>query len=115
MNYREILLGAFLFIIGQSVVWVQVNGPIIWPWAKEFRWILMLVGVPITWFFMEATRHVVTGFDGEFWPSRFISFVMGIIVFTAFTALFKGEGVNAKTAVSLLLAFGIICIQLFWK
>jgi len=115
MDYKNILYGALFFILGQAVVWIQINGPIIWTWAKEWRWALMLVGVPITWFFMEGTRYLVEGFNGSFWPSRFISFSMGILIFTLFTWLFRGEGVSLKTAVSLVLALGIICTQLFWK
>jgi hypothetical protein len=115
MDYRNILYGALFFILGQMAVWIQINGPIIWQWAKDWRWALMLVGIPITWFFMEGTQLLVNGFDGAFWPSRFISFAMGILVFTLFTYLFRGEGITIKTALSLLLAVGIISIQLFWK
>ena len=49
------------------MVWVQVNGPIIWPWAKKYKLLLMLCGVPITYLFMEATRLAVGGFEGLFW------------------------------------------------
>ena len=75
----------------------------------------MLCGIPITYLFMEGTRIAVAGFDGLFWPGRFVSFVSGIIIFTAMTYLFRGEAVNLKTATCLLLAFSIILIQLFWK
>jgi hypothetical protein len=44
-----------------------------------------------------------------------VSFVSGIVIFTAMTYLFRGEGVSAKTATCLVLAFSIIFIQLFWK
>ena len=115
MDYKNILYGALFFILGQAVVWIQINGQLIWQWAKDWRWPLMLLGVPITWLFMEGTRYLVEGFNGEFWPSRFISFSMGILIFTLFTWLFRGEGINIKTATSLVLAAGIICIQLFWK
>lgn len=115
MNYKLIIISALLFVLGQSLVWIQVNGPIIWPVAKTYRWVLMILGVPITWLFMEATRIAVTGFEGEFWPARFVSFVSGIIIFTAFTYMFRGETVTAKTATCLVLAFGIIFIQIFWK
>jgi hypothetical protein len=115
MNYRLIIFSILLFIVGQGMVWIQVNGPIIWPWAKKYKLLLMLFGVPITFLFMEATRLAITGFDNLFWPGRFVSFVCGIAIFTAFTYFFRGEGISIKTAVSLLLAFGIISIQLFWK
>jgi hypothetical protein len=64
---------------------------------------------------MLATEYVVKGFNGAFWPGRFMSFTAGIIIFTVMTYVFKSEGINAKTAVSLVLAFTLILVQLFWK
>jgi hypothetical protein len=75
----------------------------------------MLMGVPITWLFMEATRLAVDGFAGVFWPGRFVSFVSGITIFAIMTWVFRDEAINLKTAVSLGLAFALILIQLFWK
>lgn len=115
MNYRLIIIAIILFIIGQGLVWIQINGPLIWDWAKKYKLALTLVGIPITYIFMEATRIAVSGYEGLFWPARFSSFVSGILIFTAFTYFFKGEGISLKTAVSLTLASCIILIQLFWK
>jgi hypothetical protein len=115
MNYKYIAISFTLFLVGQILVWIQVNGPLIWEWAKTWRWALMLLGVPITWLFMEATSHVVQGFGGMFWPGRFMSFTAGIFIFTVMTYLFRDEAINMKTAISLLLAFSLILVQLFWK
>jgi hypothetical protein len=115
MNYRHIALSITIFLLGQIVVWVQVNGPLLWQWARTYKFALMLLAVPITWAFMEATRYAVSGFGGQFWPGRFTSFVAGIVIFTAMTYVFKGEAINLKTAVSLLLALSLILVQLFWK
>lgn len=115
MNYRYILFSILVFLLGQTLVWIQVNGPLIWQWAKTYRWALMLFGIPITWLFMEATKLAVTGFDGEFWPGRFVSFVTGITMFAVMTWMFCDEGVTLKTAVSLILALGLLLVQLFWK
>ena len=115
MNYKYILFAILIFLLGQGLVWIQVNGPLIWPWAKTWRWALMLLGVPITWLFMEATSLAVQGFGGEFWPGRFVSFVTGITMFAIMTWIFREEGINVKTTVSLVLAFALILVQLFWK
>lgn len=104
-----------MFMLGQTIVWVQTNGPLLWPWAKQWKFPLMLLGIPITWLFMEATSYVVRGFEGNFWPGRFMSFTAGIIVFSIMTYVFKSEGINMKTAISLTLAFTLILVQLFWK
>jgi hypothetical protein len=115
MNYKHIATSILIFLLGQIVVWVQVNGPLLWQWARTYKLGLMFLGVPITWAFMEATRYAVSGFGGQFWPGRFTSFVAGIIVFTVMTYVFKEEAVNLKTGVSLLLALSLILVQLFWK
>ena len=115
MNYRYILFSFLLFLVGQVLVWIQVNGPLLWDWAKTYKAALMLLGVPITWAFMEATRYAVSGFGGLFWPGRFTSFVAGIFIFTIMTLVFRDESINLKTAVSLGLAFSLLLVQLFWK
>lgn len=115
MNYRYIAMAYLLFMFGQCVVWVQINGPILWQWARDYRGWLMILGIPITWIFMEATSLVVRGFDGAFWPGRFMSFTAGIVIFTLMTYLFKSEGINLKTTISLCLALALILVQLFWK
>jgi hypothetical protein len=115
MNYKHIAIAFTMFLIGQIVVWVQVNGPMIWDWAKTYKYLLMLLGVPITWLFMRATEYSVSGFEGLFWPGRFVSFVAGIFIFTCMTYMFRDEAINLKTMVSLVLAFGLIIVQLFWK
>jgi len=115
MNYKHIALSILIFLLGQIVVWTQVNGPLLWQWARIYKIALMFLGVPITWAFMEATRYAVSGFNGQFWPGRFTSFVAGIFVFTIMTYMFKGEPVNLKTAVSLMLAASLLLVQLFWK
>ena len=48
MNYRYIIMAYLMFMFGQAVVWIQTNGPIIWPWAKQYKIPLMLLGVPVT-------------------------------------------------------------------
>ena len=115
MNYKYIMLSILIFLLGQIVVWIQVNGPIIWDWAKSYKFLLMLLGVPITWMFMEATRYAVLGFNGHFWPGRFLSFVAGIFIFTIMTYIFRNEAITLKTAISLCLALSLILIQIFWK
>ena len=115
MNYKYILYAMAMFILGQSLAWFQFNGPILWGWAKQFKYIILLLGLPVSWFFMEATNNAVLGFDGQLWPSRFLSFVSGMFVFSVLTYIFKSEVITPQTAVSLVLAFGIVIIQLFWK
>ena len=112
---KDILFTILLFTVAQILVWFQLNGQFIWPIFKKYETMLILTGLPITWLFLLATRHGVNGFDGLLWPQRFLAFACGIIIFSVFTWLFKGEGFTMKTILCLGLSCGILGVQVFWK
>jgi uncharacterized membrane protein YgaE (UPF0421/DUF939 family) len=76
---------------------------------------MLLAGIPISWLYMEATRHGVTYFTGNLWPQRLIGFSIGILVYAMLSFLVFNEKIDLKNAVCLILAFLIVLIQLFWK
>ena len=115
MSYKQIVLAFFLFMLGQVLVWLQLNGPLLWSWARELRWALIIMGIPITMIFMYATESAVNGFGGTFWPGRFISFTAGIFIFSILTHIFKSEPITTKTMISIVLSLLLILVQLFWK
>jgi len=49
------------------------------------------------------------------WPGRFIGFASGMMIFAFMTWSFMGEGINAKTGISLILALALIGVQIFVK
>jgi hypothetical protein len=98
------------------MIWIQTNGQFVWPWFKKNPIIVSITfGSVISYILIYATRFVVEHFDGLLWPSRFIGFSTGILSFSILTYMFLGEGINTKTAVSLILALSLVAIQLFWK
>lgn len=112
----KLFIGFILFIIAQSLVWVQTNGQFVWPWFKKNPWLISItLGSVISYILIQATKFVVEHFDGLLWPSRFIAFSSGMFVFTIMTYYLIGEGINMKTGISLILATILIIIQLFWK
>ena len=115
MHIKSAIFAVLLFSVGQIIVWFQMNGPIIWPSLKQYNWLFLLIGVPITWLFMLATAAAVSAFDGQFWPARFLSFISGIVIFSCMTWLICNEAITWKSAVTLLLCGCILCVQLFWK
>mgnify|MGYP003647491311 FL=1 len=112
---KNLIVSILLFVFAQTMVWLQLNGQFVWPWFRKYEWILLLFGVPIAWLFIVATRHGVAAFDGLLWPQRFLAFACGIIIFTIFTWVLKGEGINTKTLISLCMAACLVLIQIFWK
>ena len=112
---NNILIAILLFTLGQAMIWFQTNGQFVWPWAKENPMIMALIGFPISYILIIATKYVVAGFDGLLWPGRLVGFGSGMIVMALFTWYFLGEGLNTKTLASLLIATGLVCMQVFWK
>ena len=112
---KNLILCLSLFVLAQTMVWLQLNGQFVWDSFRKYEWVLILFGLPISWVFLEATRQGVAAFDGLLWPQRFLAFACGIIIFSLFTWILKGEGINTKTLISLCLASCLVLIQIFWK
>ena len=111
----ELILRLIIFFIVQVITWVQLNGQFFSPWFKNNVFILCLMGVPISWLYIEATRMGFIAFDGLIWPGRLLGFAMGILTFAICANIFMGEGLNTKTVISLILATILTLIQVFWK
>jgi len=115
MNYKALILGSFLFLLGQIMVWYQINGQFLSNWVKERPIIMSLLGVPISYIYIYATYYTVQAFDGSLWPQRLIGFSMGMIAFAILTYLHLNETINIKTTITLILAAAILGIQILWK
>ena len=94
---------------------MQLQGSIKYGWTEKYLWIILLVGIPNTWLYMQSVHHFITAFNGSLWESRILGFSIGIIVFAAMGWVLFGELISAKTGISLLLACCIVLIQIFWK
>ena len=64
---------------------------------------------------IKTIQYIVEGFGGILWPSRFIGFGIGILIYSVLIYFFFNEGFQIKTLVSLILATFIIIIQIYWK
>ena len=112
---NNILAAIILFTIGQAMIWFQTNGQFVWPWAKENPILMALIGFPISYILIVATKYVVAGFDGLLWPGRLVGFGTGMIVMAILTYCYMGKGITTKTLISLVLATTLVFIQVFWK
>jgi len=109
-------MGMLLVLIGQFMVFLQINGQFLWKWVEKNPLLMSVsLGAPIAYLFILSQQHFYKYFDGQLWPSRFIGFSIGILVFSLCAYFFKGEGVNAKTLVCVSLSAVIIGIQILWK
>jgi hypothetical protein len=105
------LIGA----LAQVFVFIQLQGQFKVEWIKEHPFVMALIGVPISYMFINSSRLLVNAFDGQLWPSRLIGFGVGIAVYIIMSRLWFNEPITLKTFTCLLLSTAIILIQLFWK
>ena len=112
---NNILTGIILFVITHIIIWFQVNGQFVWPWAKDHPWTMAVLGLPISYVLIIATKYVVAGFDGLLWPGRLLGFGLGMIIMAILTWYILGEGISTKTLVSLTLAVTLVMLQVFWR
>ena len=112
---KNIAIAFILFVVAHGLIWYQTNSQFLSSWVKERPLLMATMGVPISYILIYATRYVVAGYSGLLWPGRLIGFSSGMIIMATLTYLHLGEGVSLKTGVTLLLAFIIVMIQLYWK
>lgn len=114
-NVTKLIQGTLLFLLGQILVWYQVNGQFISEWIKERPLIMSLMGVPVSFVYIYATQYLVEAFDGDMWPQRLIGFSTGMFAFAFLTYIHLNQAITLKTAVTLALATTIVVIQIVWK
>ena len=60
MQFKDILLGALLYLLGQYITFIQLNGQFIWEYAKKHPLMMSLLGFPISYIFLLATKYLST-------------------------------------------------------
>ena len=109
------LLGIFWFTLGHIAVFFQLNGQFKWDWFAKNEWAVAAAGVILSFFYIWGTKYTVEAFGGLLWPGRFIGFGVGMVIYAIMVSYFFNEGINLKTLTSLILATGLVCVQVFWK
>ena len=111
----SLINGMAVMLIVNIMVWYQVNLQFVNPWWKNYTGWLSLVGFPISYLIIKGTEMLVQGLDGVLWPSRLITFGIGIVVFAVLTYMHIGEGINMKAIVSVTIAIILVLMQVIWK
>lgn len=104
-----------VYILAQVFTFYQLQGHLWNKWIKDHPFIMTLLGVPVGYIVIFASREMVNLYDGQTWPNRMIGFTLGVIVFTIMTWFYLKEPLSPKTLICLMLSFMILLIQLFWK
>jgi multidrug transporter EmrE-like cation transporter len=111
----NLFYGILWGLLGQVGSFMQFQGAIKYNWNQKYFWLILLMSLPVGYFYMKSVERFVIAFNGEIWPSRLIGFGLGITVFTALSYFLFKEPFTTKTFISLLLGTTIIAIQIFWK
>ena len=111
----SLLYGIFFFLLAHICAFLQLNGQFKWEWFAKHEWVMALCGIPMSFLYIWGTKYTVEGMDNLLWPTRFIGFGIGIIVYAIMVNYIFSEEFSIKTIISILLSIILICIQTFWK
>jgi hypothetical protein len=104
-----------VYLFSQAFTFYQLQGHLWSKWIKDHPLLMTLMGVPVGYFVILASREMVSLYGGETWPNRIIGFSIGVIVFSIMAWFILKEPMTTKTLICLSLSFVILLIQLFWK
>ena len=110
-----LLIGMGAFLVAHVLTFFQLNGQFLWKSFAKNEWAVAASGVVLSFFYIWGTKYIVEAFGGLLWPGRFIGFGVGMVIYAIMVSYFFNEGINLKTLLSLLIATGLVCMQVFWK
>ena len=111
----EIVYGILYGLLGQIGSYMQLQGAMKLGWYPKYFWPVLLMSVPLSWFYIKSVEYFVAAFNGELWPSRLIGFGLGITIFSIMSHFMFKEPFTPKTIVCIGLGITIILIQILWK
>ena len=109
---KEILFCVLILFFIQIVIWFQLNAQVKWDWFKDNYLLMSILGMPISYALLFATKYGFEGFGGLLWPGRLSAFAVSMISFPVITWLVMGESITLKSGISILLATVIMLLQL---
>tara|TARA_B110000977_G_scaffold5577_1_gene7899 strand:+ start:2680 stop:3045 length:366 start_codon:yes stop_codon:yes gene_type:complete len=113
---KDLLIGIALFFGAHVITFYQLNGQFLkTDWFRKNEIWVAAFGIILSFFYIWGTKYTVNGMGGLLWPARFIGFGVGMVIYAIMVNHYFNEGINSKTATSLILALALICIQVFWK
>ena len=111
----NIIYGILFGLLGQIGSYLQLQGAMKLGWFPKYFWPVLMMSIPLSWFYIKSVEYFVTAFDGQLWPSRLIGFGLGIVVFSIMSHYLFKEPFTPKTIVCIGLGLTIIGIQILWK
>ncbi len=110
----KLIYGIIIISIAQVIAFLQLQGQSRWVWAKENAFILMFLGLPISYLYIRSTG-LINDYTDQTWPGRLIGQSIGVIIFALLSWLVFKEQMTLKTMICVCLSLTVILIQIFWK
>ena len=111
----KIVYGIIYGLLGQIGSFLQLQGAMKFGWYQKYLWLVLLISIPLSWFYIKSVEYFIAAFNGQLWPSRLIGFGLGIVVFSIMSHYLFKEPFTPKTIVCIGLGLTIIVIQILWK
>jgi hypothetical protein len=111
----KIVYGIIYGLLGQIGSFMQLQGAMKFGWYQKYLWLVLLISIPLSWFYIKSVEYFIAAFNGQLWPSRLIGFGLGIVVFSIMSHYLFKEPFTPKTIVCIGLGLTIIAIQILWK
>ena len=111
----NLLIGVIYVFIAQILTFLQLQGNIKYHIYDKYPFWTLAASIPIAWFYIKSVERIVEWYNGEIYQSRLIGFSIGIFVFAIMAWTMFNEPILPRTAISLMLAFAILIIQLYWR
>ena len=111
----KIVYGIIYGLLGQIGSFLQLQGAMKFGWYQKYLWLVLLISIPLSWFYIKSVEYFIAAFNGQLWPSRLIGFGLGIVVFSIMSHYLFKEPFTPKTIVCIGLGLTIIAIQILWK
>ena len=115
IKIMPLVIGIAMFFVAHILTFFQLNGQFLWKSFAKNEWMVAASGIILSIFYIWGTKYTVEAFGGLMWPGRFIGFGVGMVIYAIMVSYFFNEGVNLKTLTSLVLATGLVMVQIFWK
>ena len=112
---RNLIIGCLYSLVAQILTFLQLQGNIKYNLYDRYPIMLLALSIPISWLYIQSVKYCVIYFEGEVWPSRFLGFGIGMIVFSLMAAILFKEPVTLKTFICMLLSGLILLVQLLMK
>ena len=114
MDYKLIMIGLLLGIIGHAISWFSMNSQFIWEfWSTKPFLAAVIFGLPsniVFWFATKYTREAIN----NTWMVRWILFAMSFPPMFVLTSTIFGDAfVNTRNLLTLFFALCIILTQFF--